>query len=75
MDRGTQEAERVDENVPLLAIGRDAADPVRVRRTGLRPQAGRDLLAHVATQRIDARALFPTLLTLRLSMIAAVQLA
>src|SRR3954470_19612254 len=55
MDRGTQEkAQRVDQDVPLLAL---------------------DLLARVVTAGIDARPPFSALLTLWLSMIAAVGLA
>ena len=55
MDRGAQQqAERVDQDVPLLAL---------------------DLLARVVARRIDARPPFSALLTLWLSMIAAVGLA
>src|SRR4051794_8848550 len=55
MDRGAQQqAQRVDQDVPLLAL---------------------DLLARVVTARIDVRPPFSALLTLWLSMIAAVGLA
>src|SRR5919205_328464 len=55
LDRGAQQqAERVDQHVPLLAL---------------------DLLARIETRRVDARPPFSALLTLWLSMIAAVGLA